>query len=115
MGSQRFCQYKYAYFLQVEIATDAFRAESKMHPIYLQDVATRWNSTYTMLQRLAIIKKSINQFCSENVAIRSTLTANDWDLIGSLLPLLKMFYDITLEVRFGGNEALVKNSFYLTT
>ncbi|XP_063892271.1 E3 SUMO-protein ligase ZBED1-like [Helicoverpa armigera] len=72
-----------------------------------QDVATRWNSTYDMLQR----------FCSAKQAIVMTLavtrndlllTDNDWVVIESAVPVLKLFYDITVEISAEKNVSLSK-------
>lgn len=70
-----------------------------------QDVATRWNSTYDML----------HQFCSAKDALIATialtrpdlaLADSDWVVTESVLPVLKMFCDVTAEVSSERNVSL---------
>lgn len=72
-----------------------------------QDVPTRWNSTYDMLQRIFVLKD----------AVISTLSLNrpgllfpleDWDLIKEAIPILKPFYEVTVEVSGEKNVTLSK-------
>ena len=63
----------------------------------LQDVETRWNSTYMMLSRLSEQRKAVNQYCIEHGAI-DTLPVTEWELVERIVMLLKPFYDATLDI-----------------
>jgi hypothetical protein len=56
----------------------------------VQDVATRWNSTYYMIDRLLKIRRAISLFCSENVGMQDkTLSMNMWKLLENVKFLLE--------------------------
>ena len=53
-------------------------------------MATRWNSTYYMLERLVEQKKAINMFFTdESEAELDELTSNEWRLMDCLLSILQ--------------------------
>lgn len=64
----------------------------------VQDVPTRWNSTFYMLQRLLEQKRAVNVYASENDTSLSVLSSNQWNLLSSLINLLKPFEQITKEM-----------------
>ncbi|CAG4973134.1 unnamed protein product [Parnassius apollo] len=74
--------------------------QEQMHlaPLKLkQDVCTRWNSTYDMLNRFLKIKEAL----IASIAIMTAelaLTPNDWMIIEKSLPILSIFYEVTNEV-----------------
>lgn len=70
----------------------------------VQDVATRWNSTYYMLERLMEQKRAISVFTAEN-NFSHTLSGNQWDLIDNTLKLLKPFEEITKAM--SSSEAII--------
>jgi len=63
----------------------------------IQDVETRWNSTYLMLQRVAEQRKALNLYSVERGSI-TTLTNPEWELAERVVLLLKPFYEATLEI-----------------
>lgn len=63
----------------------------------IQDVATRWNSTYYMLERLQEQKDAVSLYAAEFGDI-TNLTANQWMILQKTLNLLKPFETITKEV-----------------
>lgn len=63
----------------------------------IQDVQTRWNSTFYMLERLNEQKSAISLYAAEYGDINS-LTGNQWILLEKLLNLLQPFEAITKEV-----------------
>lgn len=72
-----------------------------------QDVKTRWNSTFDMLQRIVQVKDAV----IATVALqRSDLSIKeqDWEIIEGVLPLLKPFYEITVEISAEKNVTLSK-------
>lgn len=62
-----------------------------------QDVSTRWNSTYDMLDRVVKIKEAL---IATLAIVRSDLilSTEDWTLIEMALPILKIFYEVTVEI-----------------
>jgi hypothetical protein len=54
-----------------------------------QDVATRWNSTYIMLQRLSEIKAPITAVMSSLEKAPQMLNAEEWLIIEDCIPVLK--------------------------
>lgn len=62
-----------------------------------QDVVTRWNSTYEMLQRITIIKDDVITTLS---LLRPDLSMplEEWELLNEIVPILKPFYEVTKEI-----------------
>ena len=63
----------------------------------IQDVPTRWNSTYLMLQRIAEQKQAITSYCVETPNM-PVLDANEWNMINKVSNLLKVFHDATVRL-----------------
>ncbi|XP_055854591.1 E3 SUMO-protein ligase ZBED1-like [Episyrphus balteatus] len=57
-----------------------------------QDVPTRWNSTFDMLERIVKIKDAVITVIAFN-RIDLSLDKEDWMIIEETLPLLKPFYE----------------------
>lgn len=70
----------------------------------IQDVETRWNSTYLMLERLVEQQKAINLYSVERGGIE-TLSNTEWELAERIVNILKPFYAATLEL--SADEACV--------
>ncbi|KAG5872831.1 hypothetical protein JTB14_024985 [Gonioctena quinquepunctata] len=60
----------------------------------IQDIQTRWNSTYYMLERLLEQKKVISIYILDNPDL-TDLTFHQWDLVQKLINLLQPFEEIT--------------------
>ncbi|XP_066588089.1 zinc finger BED domain-containing protein 4-like [Prorops nasuta] len=60
----------------------------------IQDVETRWNSTYYLLERLVEQKQAINLNIIDHPDL-TDLTFNQWELANNILSLLKPFEEIT--------------------
>ncbi|CAH0407647.1 unnamed protein product [Chilo suppressalis] len=62
-----------------------------------QDVVTRWNSTFEMLQRFLQIKSAV---IATLALMRDdlALSQDDWIIIENALPILKIFNDVTVEI-----------------
>lgn len=60
----------------------------------VQDVATRWNSTYLMLDRVYEQRSAITAYCAE-IPNLPVFDANKWGIIGKCSNILKMFHQIT--------------------
>ena len=63
----------------------------------LQDVETRWNSTYIMIERLVEQRRAVNLFSVDHGGI-NTLSSAEWELAERLVKVLKPFYEATLEI-----------------
>lgn len=63
----------------------------------IQDVVTRWNSTYEMFQRIQNLKVPLSSVlveCNYNIY----LTNEDWHIISKSCEVLKYFKEITVEI-----------------
>jgi hypothetical protein len=60
----------------------------------VQDVSTRWNSTYLMCERAIKIKRSLQLYLADHDQVQK-LSANDWILMEKLVYVLKPFFDLT--------------------
>lgn len=62
-----------------------------------QDVQTRWNSTFYMLQSLIEQKRAIGVYVSEH-ELPATITANQWNLMEKMINILAPFEELTRHV-----------------
>ncbi len=62
-----------------------------------QDVQTRWNSTFYMVQSLIEQKRAIGVYVSEN-ELPATLTLNQWNLLEKMVNVLAPFEEMTRQV-----------------
>lgn len=72
-----------------------------------QDVVTRWNSTYEMFRRLVLLKDAVTATLAL-IRAEISLSANDWATVEAAIPILKMFYDVTVEISSEKNVTLSK-------
>ena len=63
----------------------------------LQDVSTRWNSTFYMLRRLCEQRRALTLYCSEVVGT-SCPTAHQWSVAENAVSVLAPFEEATREV-----------------
>lgn len=63
----------------------------------VQDVPTRWNSAYLMVERMVKLKRPIQLYVSDHDGL-PTITANEWQLSERFLHILKPFFDLTKEM-----------------
>lgn len=68
--------------------------EPRLAPI--QDVRTRWNSTYLMLQRANRLSDSYQRYCAEHQRPEFRLVKSEWRQIEYLLHITKSFYKWTV-------------------
>ena len=62
----------------------------------VQDVSTRWNSTYLMLERALTLKRPLQIYtANHDVPI---LSSNEWSLCEKILRILQPFFEITKQV-----------------
>ncbi|XP_047123054.1 zinc finger BED domain-containing protein 4-like [Hydra vulgaris] len=62
--------------------------------LLVQDVPTRWNSAYLMLERLQKLKRAVQMYLADHNEL-PTFASNDWKFIENLLYVLKPFYELT--------------------
>ena len=75
-------------------------------PLFLvQDVKTRWNSTFLMLQRLSVLKTAIQLYAADHEI--PVPTPNEWQLMDIVLHLLQLFFEITNKV--SGEQSLLSS------
>ena len=75
--------------IQVELALPQHKV--------IQDVATRWNSTYYMLNRLVQQRRAVAVFCTEVDSVTGP-NANQWSLMENVVATLKPFEEITKDI-----------------
>lgn len=63
-----------------------------------QDVKTRWNSTLIMLERLVKLKEPLTVVMISVKEAPSNLTPEEWDIIEDIIPLLRPFNSLTVEL-----------------
>lgn len=62
-----------------------------------QDVSTRWNSTFYMLQSLLEQKRALGAYGAD-YDLPATFTANQWGLMENMISLLEPFEELTKEI-----------------
>ncbi|KAL3831399.1 hypothetical protein ACJMK2_023150, partial [Sinanodonta woodiana] len=84
---------------------DVLDVTDQVHPAHrlIQDVPTRWNSTYYMLERLLEQKRAIGVY-SQEADIKS-LTANQWRFVDKVLNTLKPFEEQTKQASLASSHA----------
>ncbi|KAJ5300123.1 hypothetical protein N7508_007366 [Penicillium antarcticum] len=76
---------------------EAFMALQTKEPrlIPIQDVQTRWNSTFMMLNRAKRLQPFYDQYCTHHQYLHFKLDQEEWRQIEYLLLLTKPFFDFT--------------------
>lgn len=62
----------------------------------IQDCPTRWDSTYSLLERLLEQKKAVIVYDSD-FGLPDTLSGNEWQIVAKLVNLLEPFQRTTKE------------------
>jgi len=63
----------------------------------VQDVSTRWNSTYLMCERACKLKRPLQLYLAEHDVLPK-VAANDWVLLERLLLIPKPFFELTKQL-----------------
>ena len=79
----------------------------------IQDVRTRWNSTFEMLLRARRLSSTIEEFCVYDKKLMPLLlTKDEWRQIDQGIYFLKPFSDYTKEISSSKN-ATIHNTFFV--
>ncbi|XP_056455259.1 zinc finger BED domain-containing protein 4-like [Gadus chalcogrammus] len=62
-----------------------------------QDVSTRWNSTYYMMQSLVEQKRALSAYAAD-YELPTTLTASQWGIMEKMITLLEPFEQLTRDI-----------------
>lgn len=68
-------------------------AVPKLLPV--QDVRTRWNSTFLMLDRARKLQRVFDQYCTIHQYVQFKLDQEEWRQVDYLLLITKPFFDLT--------------------
>lgn len=75
-----------------------------------QDVVTRWNSTFDMLERLLLSKEAIVATLALLNSFRCALEGDDWEVITESVEILRRFNDVTIEISSEKTVSLSKTT-----
>ena len=102
--------------------SDLRQRDPKLKPI--QDVKTRWNSTYLMLRRAKRLRRFFQPFCDEYNCKEMLLSEEEWCQINYLLYITEPFFyyttklsktrDVTIHLVFKIYNALFEHLEQLT-
>ncbi|KAJ5873691.1 uncharacterized protein N7529_002121 [Penicillium soppii] len=70
----------------------------KVKLVPIQDVKTRWNSTFLILRRAKRLQSFFNPFCEEYARLDLLPDAEEWRQIDYLLYITEPFFDFTLQL-----------------
>ena len=76
--------------------------------LLLQDVPTRWNSSFLMLQRFLLLQSVIREILLDQhwqKKLDVNLTNADWTLMEKVVKVLEIFFEAT--VRFSSSSACI--------
>ncbi|KAL1246655.1 hypothetical protein QQF64_034430 [Cirrhinus molitorella] len=91
------------YFHRSTVASDKLKATQKTGgsravAVKKQDVATRWSSTYYMLERCTEIKDPIISTLALINASLPTSSPEEWEMSREILYIIRPFEEVTTEV-----------------
>ena len=95
------CRKLTGHFNHSSLACSEFKnlqTDQGLSPLLLvQDVQTRWNSTYLMLERMLKLKRYVQQYLGDHSELL-IITSNEWKIMNNLVKLLEPFFRLTKEM-----------------
>ncbi|KAM5529549.1 transposase-like protein [Fusarium oxysporum f. sp. phaseoli] len=98
-------------YAQEEVNTYKLAEESTAELEVIQNNATRWNSTYMMIERALVKQSELNSFipelgleadASKRVPIADILTSDDWKVLREVSHILEPVYNMTMRTQGWG-------------
>ncbi|PNP60641.1 hypothetical protein FNYG_14628 [Fusarium nygamai] len=96
---------------QEEVDTYKLAEESTAELEVIQNNATRWNSTYMMIERALVKQSELNSFiqelgleadASKRVPTADVLTSDDWNVLREVSHILEPVYNMTMRTQGWG-------------
>jgi hypothetical protein len=91
------CRGIVTHFRQSSVAAYKLK-EKQAELVPMQDIATRWNSSYTMLERLAHVKQPLCLALLELERAPENLSISEWATVRDVLPILKPCLEFTTQL-----------------
>jgi hypothetical protein len=98
---------------QEEVDTYKLAEESTAELEVIQNNATRWNSTYMMIERALVKQSELNSFiqelgleadASKRVPTADSLTSDDWKVLREVSHILEPVYNMTMRTQGWGTS-----------
>jgi zinc finger BED domain-containing protein 1 (E3 SUMO-protein ligase ZBED1) len=98
LGTMKKCRDLVGHFLMSSQATGILRSKQGQHPVnVIQDVTTRWWSTYAMLERMLFLKAYIALMVRENLLLPTlNMNTEQWMIVEDVCAILKPFKNVQL-------------------
>ena len=96
MGTMKKCRDLVGHFVMSSQATEILRIKQGANPVnVIQDVVTRWWSTYAMLERLKHLKIYIQMMVRENLLLPTINLSNEqWMIVEDTCAILVPFKNV---------------------
>ena len=83
----------FTFFLQDNAKNIKMHKKKQKALLLVQDMNTRWNSTYLMLERLKKLKSGVRYYVANYKNCQdSIITAKEWQLVNQIFILLNYFF-----------------------
>ena len=106
------CRRVITYFKHSSLAQDKLAETQNLIKILnhklIIEVETRWNSTYEMFVRLLEQKRAVVLALATLTHNFELLTDHEWNTLGLILPILRIFFLVTKEISSEKNITLSK-------
>ena len=96
LGTMKKCRDLVGHFVMSSQATELLRIKQGAKPVnVIQDVVTRWWSTYAMLERLKYLKIYIQMMVRENLLLPTINLSNEqWMIVEDICAILAPFRNV---------------------
>lgn len=86
------------WFKQSVVASDELRKATNGDGKHLQEVATRWNSTFYMLERFTKLSKIVNDIVHKHILAPPMTSAKELQNISDIIDILRLIEASTKEL-----------------